>query len=84
MAWPGNITQPTFYDWITRVVDKDTDLGDIARDISRDREFPRGCNEITDLHAYLILKGASPEAVEALYKAHQAWMKLWGHALYQW
>lgn len=58
-----------FRDWIVLFYKKDDNaIGDLARDIKRDRYFPRS-NNVKWLRSYLRDMGAIPEAIETLNKA---------------
>lgn len=59
---------PSFYIWLKFQKNKDTAIGDIARDIMQDKEFPKKANQSTQLK-YLEEHEASDNAIDAFKKA---------------
>ncbi len=59
----------TFVDWLSRHVNRDTPLGDLARDVSRDKEFPMS-NSKEDIRNHLHRKNACQDAISTF---NQAW-----------
>jgi uncharacterized protein YozE (UPF0346 family) len=64
----------TFWQWINRQKRRDDAVGDIARDIIGDPEWPRRAWKLTTLMEYLASAAASPNAVRAF---AQAWGEWW-------
>lgn len=67
----------TFVEWVSRHNGKDTPLGDLAYDISRDKSFPT-TNSREDIIAYLNGKHACDEAISTFktaWKSYQAYLK---------
>lgn len=67
----------TFVDWLSRHVKRDSPLGDLARDVSRDKEFPIS-NSKEDIETHLHRKHACNEAVNTFRRAwssYQAYQK---------
>ncbi len=43
---------PTFKEWLFHFIDSDTNLGDLARDVKRDKAFP-DCSDKVSLMGYI-------------------------------
>lgn len=61
---------PSFYAWLTRQVDRDEPIGDLARDVVDDRDFPRGLHTLPELLDHLRFKRADTCVQEV---AEEAW-----------
>jgi len=59
----------TFKKWIMKYVDECSPLGDLARDIKHDENFPRAACYKT-LHKYLMNQGAINDCLSAFEKAY--------------
>lgn len=64
----------TFYEWISRLKDKDTPTGDLAGDILRDRNFPKDA-AIDEVEAYIRRKATHPDVVKAFKVARQSYLR---------
>lgn len=67
----------TFTDWLSRHVKRDSPLGDLARDVSNDREFPTS-NSKEDIESHLRRNNACCEAIDTFSRAwtsYQAYQK---------
>lgn len=58
----------TFVDWLSRHVKRDSPLGDLARDVSHDKEFPTS-NSKEDIESHLRRKNACHEAINTFRRA---------------
>ncbi len=69
----------TFKEWIVRHKDEDTPLGDLAYDVSRDRDFPEENTKEAILdHLNGFTAHACPEAIDEFKRAwasYQSYMK---------
>jgi hypothetical protein len=59
-----------FHRWIEGKRGRNSPLGDLAKDIWGDREFPVAAKTRAEVEQYLGMRGAAPEAIKAL---KQAW-----------
>ena len=60
-----------FYDWLSKNKTQRTPVGDVARAVAKDEQFPR---DVTTLDALLeYLKGSASNSTELLSKARVAW-----------
>ena len=64
----------TFYEWISRLKDKDTPTGDLAADILSDRNFPKDA-AIDEVEAYICHKATHPDVVKAFKAARQSYLR---------
>lgn len=64
----------TFYEWISRLKDKDTPTGDLAKDILYDRNFPKDAT-IDEAEAYIRRNAKHPGAVKAFKVARQSYLR---------
>jgi len=55
-----------FYSWVTRQVDRDDPVGDLAMDISRDPGCPTRSSSLNKWTQYLECRNACTEAMAAL------------------
>lgn len=66
-----------FTDWLSRHIKRDSPLGDLARDVSGDKEFPvTNCKE--DIETHLHRKHACHEAIDTFktaWASYQAYQK---------
>ena len=60
-----SVIDPTFKEWIRAFVETDTNLGDLAKDILKDPNFPNSSDKDT-LVSYLHRCHADPRAVRTL------------------
>ncbi len=70
-TWP-KLTAPTkspFYRWLSRQIDRDDLIGDIASDAVRDNSFPSNSQALNRLERHIILKGGREDALTALREA---------------
>ena len=58
-----------FYSWVTRQVDRDDPVGDLAMDISGDSECPTSSSSLSEWAQYLRSRNACIEAMNALVTA---------------
>jgi uncharacterized protein YozE (UPF0346 family) len=59
----------TFYAWVKSQRGRDDSVGDLARDIMRDRNFPRQADDYDALYFHLFEMGACPAALRAFDRA---------------
>lgn len=61
--------------WLKRHLEKETPVGDLARDAFRDPSFPWGARESVDLIGYLEARGACVDAVNTAKAAWSDWQR---------
>lgn len=68
----------TFYGWLKQQTDRRDTVGDLARDVSGDSDFPRGRSdrEFKRAQKYLQKMGACDGAKDALGEAYRQFSKL--------
>jgi uncharacterized protein YozE (UPF0346 family) len=66
----------TFFSWLRKQRIRNDAIGDLARDVMRDKEFPRG-SQIRKARKYIEENGR-PLALDALNKAHREWCEIVG------
>ena len=59
-----------FYRWLLKQQDRDDPIGDLAKDIQRDKSFPIRTSSLQKLKDHLITKSPCDEAIQALEEAH--------------
>ena len=73
-----------FKTWIMRYKDKDNPMGDLARDIADDRDFPDS-TDLTKICLYMMRQNPCPECIAVFRKAckrYLTWIlkEVWGDA----
>ena len=63
---------PTFYLWMLTQLDRPDRVGDFARDLNNEAEFPRDCTHFEEIKDYLDSVGASDAAIESF---KQGWLE---------
>jgi uncharacterized protein YozE (UPF0346 family) len=63
----------TFIEWLVRQAYRDDPVGDIARDMLDDPQWPRHGRILADFSVYLGSVGASELALQALQQAWDEW-----------
>jgi 5-methylcytosine-specific restriction endonuclease McrA len=63
------VVESSFYIWLAKKINQKTPTGDLARDVKRDRSFPKEQENLEFLHCHLRHNTASPEAHSALDEA---------------
>lgn len=58
------------YSWLLRQTKRDDPVGDFARDLERDRSFPRTTNSLENIRSYLLDRHAAPEVILAFDEAY--------------
>ena len=66
-------TDLTFRDWLIRQAHRDDPVGDIARDMLDDPDWPAGDGILADYRDYLTSVSASSLALAALQQAWDEW-----------
>lgn len=61
-----------FQSWLATQGDRDDPVGDLARDVRADPDWP-GFDDLPVLRGYLRNGGAAPEALDALARAFGEW-----------
>lgn len=56
----------TFYGWLQKNTRRNDPIGDLAKDVRRDTDFPRDSTDVEWMHYHLSAKMACPEAHAAL------------------
>lgn len=56
-------------------IDEDTPIGDFAKDVIEDRNFPRHENSKKNIMNYLLANGSSKECIEAFEESFKIFMK---------
>lgn len=64
-----------FTSWLKRQIERDDPVGDLARDVKLDKQFPRGSNSYRRIESYLISSGACSGARSSLRKAWTEYQK---------
>jgi uncharacterized protein YozE (UPF0346 family) len=67
-----NAAGATFYYWLLPQKERPDRIGDIARDIVGDSDFPRESNQYEEIRSYLNAQGACADAIECL---KDAWLE---------
>lgn len=62
-----------FSEWLERHERRDTPIGDLARDVKRDRDWPKNEDNLDRLIEHLQRKNACEEAIGVLYRAWSDW-----------
>jgi uncharacterized protein YozE (UPF0346 family) len=70
---PHSAAQPSFRDWLIRQAHRDDPVGDIARDMLDDPEWPASDGILAEHRDYLTSVNASPVALNALQQAWDEW-----------
>jgi uncharacterized protein YozE (UPF0346 family) len=65
----------TFYAWVRSQRGRDDAVGDLARDVMRDRNFPREANDYDALYFHLYEMGACPAALRAFDRAWEEFQR---------
>jgi len=70
-SWPKPISPPksSFYRWLSKQIDRDDPIGDIAIDVLRDKSFPTNSQALPRLERHVLLKGGHEDALTALREA---------------
>lgn len=63
----------TFASWLRQFEEEDNGIGDLAREVAADVDWP-DAQDLPTLVGYLEDLGACDDAVEALRKAHRRWL----------
>jgi hypothetical protein len=61
----------SFKDWIARYENEDSPIGDLARDMARDKRLPE---EYKDLRKHMVRMGACEEALQAATAANKRYL----------
>jgi uncharacterized protein YozE (UPF0346 family) len=61
-----------FYKWVGKQVDRDDIIGDLSKDILRDKKFPVTSSNLVEIRNYIGFKNGCPEAFVAL---DEAWIE---------
>lgn len=67
-----NAAGATFYQWLLPQIDRPDRVGDIARDVVNDNQFPRESIYYEEIKAYLVTLGACAAAIESL---KESWLE---------
>ena len=65
----------SFYDWVMRFSDVDLSVGELARHIARDDEFPAETSEYEDLHAHVSTQEYFPNSTVCFKNAYKYYLK---------
>ncbi|MGB8688136.1 MAG: YozE family protein [Microcoleus sp.] len=60
-----------FYRWLVKQTDRDDPIGDLSKDVKRDRDFPIEIGSLQKIKSHLINQSACNEAIQALEEAHE-------------
>ncbi|QKI90282.1 YozE family protein [Thiomicrorhabdus xiamenensis] len=55
-----------FYVWLKKQVDKNPPIGDLAKDVKRDIDFPRAGSTIEPFKQYLVQNSVNDSVIQAL------------------
>lgn len=72
----SRVTRCRFRDWMRRQVGRDDAIGDLARDLSRDRYQQAPNPSLRDLYGWLRASGASAGTLETLLEAYREWQSV--------
>ena len=80
-SWKSRIS---FKTWIMRYKNKDNPMGDLARDIADDRDFPDG-TDLAEISLYLVRQNPCPECIKVFRTACKRYLtfvmkEMWGDA----
>ncbi len=73
-TWPREIkpAKSKFYRWLLRQLYRDDPIGDLARDVKRDKSFPIASGSLKTIQAHLKSRRACDESLQALEEAWSA------------
>jgi uncharacterized protein YozE (UPF0346 family) len=61
-----------FYVWLLKQADKDSPIGDLAKDVKRDALFPRAGSSVEPFREYLMQKSVDSLVIQAI---EDAWLE---------
>jgi uncharacterized protein YozE (UPF0346 family) len=63
------VARSQFFRWLLRQSKREDQVGDLARDVERDRSFPRTTSSLEKVRAHLLYQHAAPQAILAFDEA---------------
>lgn len=66
-----DLSKSHFYKWLIKQQKRDDPIGDLARDVKRDKSYPFTTESLRKLESYLFRKKAIDEAIQALNEAYK-------------